>query len=290
MSLQDRLQKGFFAVTVEIQPAVDDEIFKLLKDLGCLKGRVDCLNISELRKPSPEIDSLVTGKALMDQRFDAIYQTSTRQKHRPNLAADLLKAHQLGIDNILVFSEDYTLTGESREEKMFFHVDSAKLFSVLEHLGDGTDLKGHSLSSPVSFNIGSGADASKGKKTPTQELREMEQMVEHGTRFFQTSPVFDLDSLREFMRIVEPFGVSVLAGVVLLRNGEMARFIQKHLHIDIPDWIIEKMTNAPDKLKASVEIFAHLVDGFRDVCQGVHIIPLGWYSKLPKFMDAAKLY
>lgn len=50
------------------------------------------------------------------------------------------------------------------------------------------------------------------------------------------------------------------------------------------------MTRAPDKLKASVEIFVHLVEGLKDLCQGIHIIPLGWYSQLPKFLNAAKLY
>lgn len=289
MALQEKLDKNKFVVTIEIQPTADDGLFQLLQQVNCIKGRVDCLNIPEFKKPSQDIDSLATGKALVEQNFDTIYQTTTRDKHRPNLEADLIRANQIGIQNVLVFNEDYTISGDSDKERMFFHVDSAKLFSVLSCLKDGKDIKGEQLHSPVSFTLGSGLDASKGKQMPTQGLRQMEAMVESGTRFFQTSPVFDLDAFKDFMYLIEPFGISILAGVMLLRTGEMARFIKKQLGVNVPDWIIEKMTRSPYKLKASMEIFAETVNGLRDLCQGIHIIPLGWYNKLPMFLDEAKL-
>jgi len=76
---------------------------------------------------------------------------------------------------------------------------------------------------------------------------------------------------------------------MLLRTGEMARFVSKHLNVKVPNWIIDKLTRSPDKLKASIEIFAELVDGLRHLCQGIHVIPLGWHAKVPSFLDAARL-
>ncbi len=289
MSFLEKLEKKPFVVTIEIQPTLDEEIHRLLTDLNCIKGRVDCLTIPEFKKPPQASDSFRMGQSFVENKFDTIYQTTTRGKHRPSLEADLLKAHQIGIENVLVFSEDYTLSGTSQEEKMFFHVDSAKLFSVMECLQEGLDIKGQELVDPVSFCLGAGVDASQGKRTPDQELKEMEQLITHGARYFQTPPVFDLDEFKDFMRKVEPFGVPILAGVMLLRTGEMARFVNKHMNLNIPDRIIDKLTRAPDKLKASIEIFTEVVDGLRDLCQGVHIIPVGWYAKIPKFLDAAKL-
>lgn len=289
MALQQKLDRRQFVVTIEIQPALDDGLYRMLNEINCIKGRVDCLNVPEFKKPSPEVDSLATGKALIENRFETIYQTSTRNKHRPNLESDLVKARQIGIQNVVVFNEDYTISGQSEEERMFFHVDSAKLFSVLSFLKDGTDIKGQELQAPVNFTLGSGVNPAGGKNMPDSGLRAIETMIENGTRFFQTTPVFDLNKFKDFMYLIEPFGVSVLAGVMLLRTGEMARFIQKQLNIDVPDWIIDKMTSAPYKLKASMEIFAELVNGLRDLCHGIHIIPLGWYQKLPMFLDEAKL-
>jgi len=289
MSFIEKLEKSPFVVTIEIQPTIDDEMHKLLMDIDGIRGRVDCLAIPEFKKPPEAVDSLSMGQTFKEKKYDTIYQTTTRGKHRPTLEADLLKAHQMGIDNVLVFNEDYMLSGTSLEEKMFFHVDSAKLFSVMDSLKDGRDLKGQEIGKSVSFCLGAGADASMGKRTPDQELREMEQMISQGTRFFLTPPVFDLDEFKDFMRKVEPFGVPILAGVMLLRTGEMARFVSKHMKVKVPDWIIDKLTRSPNKLKASIEIFTEQVKGLRDLCQGIHIIPVGWYAKVPKFLDAAKL-
>jgi 5,10-methylenetetrahydrofolate reductase len=289
MALQEKLQKSPFVVTIEIQPTMDEEMHQLLRELDCIRGRVDCLTIPEFKKGPQAIDSLSMGRSFKEKKFDTLYQTTTRGKHRPNLEADLIKAHQIGIDNVLVFNEDYTLSGTSREEKMFFHVDSGKLFSVMESLKEGRDIKGHDIGQPVSFYVGAGVDASQGRRTPDQELREMETMIKHGTGFFLTPPVFDLEEFKGFMRKVEPFGVPIIAGVMLLRTGEMARFVNKHMNVKVPEHIIDKLTRAPDKLKASIEIFTELVNGLRHLCQGIHIIPVGWYSKIPKFLDAAKL-
>lgn len=289
MAFQEKLDKKPFVVTIEIQPAVDEEMHKLLKDIDCIRGRVDCLTIPEFKKPPQAVDSLSMGRTFKEKKFDTIYQTTTRSKHRPNLEADLIKAHQLGFDNVLVFNEDYTLSGVSKEEKMFFHVDSAKLFSVMESLKDGRDIKGQDIGYPVSFCLGAGVDASQGKHTPDQEMRAIETMLSHGTRYFLTPPVFDLDEFKGFMRKVEPFKVPIIAGVMLLRTGEMARFVSKHMNVKVPNRIVEKLTRSPDKLKASIEIFTELVGGLRDLCQGIHIMPVGWYAKLPKFLDAAKL-
>jgi len=289
MAFLEKLETKPFVVTIEIQPTVDEEMHHLLSNMNCIKGRVDCLSIPEFKKPPQAVDSLSMSQVFTENRFDTIYQTTTRDKHRPCLEADLIKAHQLGIENVLVFNEDYTLSGASRQEKMFFHVDAAKLFSVMQCLKDGVDIKGQEIGKPVSFCLGAGVDASQGKKTPDRELREMESLLKGGARFFQTPPVFDLEEFKEFMRKVEPFRVPILAGVMLLRTGEMARFVSKHMNVKVPDRIVEKLTRAPDKLKASIEIFTELVGGLRDLCQGVHIIPVGWYAKVPKFLDAAKL-
>lgn len=289
MQLGQKLDRRQFVVTIEVQPAHDEGIYKLIQDINCIKGRVDCLNIPEAKTPIAEADPLATGKALIENNFETIYNATTRNKHRPNLEADLLKANKVGIQNVIVFNKDYSIAGDSQEEKMFFHVDSAKLFSVLGCLKDGQDIKGQELQAPVKFLVGSGVDVSRGKNLSTQGLREMEKMVEGGTRFFQTSPVFDLNAFRDFMYLIEPFGISVLASVMLIRTGEMARFLRDQMNMNVPDWIINKMTSAPYKLKASIEIFAELVNGLRDLCQGVHIIPLGWNEKLPKFLDEAKL-
>jgi len=53
--------------------------------------------------------------------------------------------------------------------------------------------------------------------------------------------------------------------------------------------MIKKLAKAPDRQKASLEIFADTVEGLKDLCQGVHIITIGGEEKLKLYLDAAKL-
>jgi methylenetetrahydrofolate reductase (NADPH) len=49
------------------------------------------------------------------------------------------------------------------------------------------------------------------------------------------------------------------------------------------------LTRAPDKQKASIEIFSDIVTALKNLCQGVHIITIGGEEKLKYYLDAAKL-
>ncbi|MEJ2067542.1 MAG: methylenetetrahydrofolate reductase, partial [Deltaproteobacteria bacterium] len=64
-------------------------------------------------------------------------------------------AHDAGVENLLVFTEDYRITGDSLQEMMFFHVDAGKLASVLEHMRQGSTVDGKELPSKADFVLGS---------------------------------------------------------------------------------------------------------------------------------------
>ena len=70
----------------------------------------------------------------------------------------------------------------------------------------------------------------------------------------------------------------------------MAHFLNRHVKPGlVPSHIIEKLTRAPDRDKASQEIFADLIKGLKELCQGIHIIPIGAEDRMQKYLDAAKL-
>jgi 5,10-methylenetetrahydrofolate reductase len=53
--------------------------------------------------------------------------------------------------------------------------------------------------------------------------------------------------------------------------------------------MIKKLAKAPDREKASIELFADTVKALKDLCQGVHIITIGAEEKLRHYFDAARL-
>ena len=290
MKLKTALKKKKFVVTSEVQAPIDQEPEELVRSLSRVRGRVDGVSLSEVEFEGIVGDTIKTCELLNQSLLEPIYQTTTRDKNRLQLEKDLIDAHDAGIDNLLVFTEDYRLTGDSLQEMMFFHVDAGKLDSVLEHIRQGETVDGDSLKSKADFLLGSGVESSWGKNVPDLEMKEMEEMIKIGTGYFLTTPVFDVDLFAKFLKQAQTFGVPVIAEVMILRTAGMARFLNRHLRSGlVPEWIIQKLARAPDKQKASVEIFSDIVTALKDLCQGVHIITIGGEEKLKLYLDAAKL-
>ena len=290
MKLKEALKKDQFIVTSEVQSPVEDDPEILIKNLQLIRGRVDGVSVSEIEIDGVVGDTIKTCDLLKKSKFEAIYQTTTRKKNRLQLQKDLINAHEAGVENLLVFTEDYRLTGDSLQEMMFFHVDAGKLSSVLDHLRDGHTIEGEALSGKTDFLLGSGVESCWGKNVPDLEMKEMEEMTKIGTGYFLTTPVFDLDSFEKFLKNVNTFGVPVIAEVLIIRTAGMGQFLNRHMKPGlVPDWVIEKLSRAPEKQKASIEIFSDIVSGLKDLCQGVHIITMGGEQRLRQYMDAAKL-
>ena len=289
-TLRDRLQKKQFVVTAEIQPPIGTGVDEVIRNIERVRGRVDGFIVPEFQIEGMVSDSLGTCKVLRENRYDPILQTATREKNRLEIQSHLLSAAEIGIENVLAFTEDYRITGDSLQELMFFHVDAGKFFSVIGSLQEGHDVSGKEIRVKPDFCIGSGVESSWGRKVPDLELKEMEQMIDFGTHYFLSTPVFDLDVFQKFLKSIESFRVPVIAEVILVRSPNMAHFINRYVKPGlVPNHIIEKLARAPDREKASQEIFAELIRGLKDLCQGIHIIPIGAEDRMRKYLDAAKL-
>jgi 5,10-methylenetetrahydrofolate reductase len=289
-TLRDRLGKKEFVVTAEVQPPIGTGMEEVVQGIERVRGRIDGFMVPEFEIEGMVSDSLGTCKVLREHRYDPILQTTTREKNRPQIQSQLVSAVEAGIENILAFTEDYRITGDSLQELMFFHVDAGKLFSVIKSLQEGHDISGKEIKIEPDFCIGSGLESSWGKKVPDLELREMEQMINFGAHYFLSTPVFDLDVFQQFLKSIESFRIPVIASVVLVRSPTMAHFINRHVKPGlVPNHIIEKLARAPDREKASQEVFAELIKGLKELCQGIHIIPIGAEDRMQRYLDAAKL-
>jgi 5,10-methylenetetrahydrofolate reductase len=269
---------------------VDEEPSEVIRKLELVRGRVDGVTVPEMDIEGIVVDTIRTCELLKENRFEAIYQTTVREKNRLQIQKELIRAHETGVENLLAFTEDYRITGDSLQEMMFFHVDSGKLSSVLDHLREGGTVDGQELPFKADFMVGSGVESRWGKDVPDLEMKEMEAMTKIGTGYFLTTPVFDVDLFEKFLKQVNPFGVPVIAEVMILRTAGMAQFLNRHLRSGlVPPWITKKLAGATDRQKASIEIFTEIVTALKDLCQGIHIITIGAEDKLRQYLDAAKL-
>ncbi|MCK5835937.1 MAG: methylenetetrahydrofolate reductase [Desulfobacula sp.] len=291
MNLKESLEKKRFVVTSEIQaPLGNEEPESLIESLKKIRGRVDGVSVSEVELEGVVGDSIKTCDLLNQNKFNAIYQTTTRDKNRYQLQKDLTLAHETGVENLLVFTEDYRISGDTLQESMFFHVDSGKLGSVLDHLKQGVTVEGKELENKMDFMLGSGIETPWGRNMPKRGMEEIEDMLNVGTGYFLTTPIFDVEQFEKFMKQVAPFRVPVIAEVMILRTAGMGKFLNRHFKSGlVPEWVIQKLLKAPDKTKASMELFADTVNSLKDICQGVHIITIGGEDKLGLYLNAARL-
>lgn len=290
MKLKEALNTEHFTVTSEIQTPFDEEPEAIVSDLESVRGRVDGVSVVETEFNGVVGDTIRVCKELRQSRFEPIYRTSVRDKSRPQILKDLIQAQKAGVENILTFTDNYRISGDSLQEVMFFHVDCGKLHSVLAHLKEGRSLDGKELPAKGAFVLGAGVESRWGGEVPDMALREMEEMGKVGAGFFLTTPVFDLDRFEGFLKRAKTFGVPVIAEVMTLKTAGMATFLNRHMRANmVPEHIIKRLQKAPDRHRASVEIFAETVLGLKGMCQGVHIITLGRVDRLKRYLDAAKL-
>ena len=107
---------------------------------------------------------------------------------------------------------------------------------------------------------------------------------------FQTQAVYDPGQFEKFMKEIEGLGVPVMVGIVLLKSAGMARFMNKSVAgVHVPDSLIEEMDAAENKRQKSIEIAARLINDMKDLCQGVHIMAIGWEKLVPAILDAGGL-
>ena len=289
--LKQSLKENRFVVTSEVQvPLGDEDSDRLVESLAREKGEANGSSVQRTELEGVVGDTIKTCALLTKNNLNPIYQTTTRDKNRYQLEKDLIRAHEAGAQNLLVFTEDYRISGETLQESMFFHVDSGKLISVMEHLKKGTTIEKKKLGKKIEFLLGCGVEVPWGKTMQKQGLDEMEDMMNAGAGFFLTTPIFEIDHFAKFMQQAQPFKVPVIAEVMILRTAGMAKFLNRHFKAGlVPEWAIQKLSQASDKQKASIELFTNIVKSLKDVCQGVHIVTIGGVDNLGEYLNAAGL-
>ncbi|MFC1834860.1 methylenetetrahydrofolate reductase [Thermodesulfobacteriota bacterium] len=287
MSLKRALDGKEFVVTSEIHLPHGKAPEDYLTEIYNFWGRGDGVRFETFATDAAISDSLGLCRLLGEKKFDPVLQVGTRERNRLEIQEDLVEASSVGVENLLVFSEDYRITGDSFQEMMFFHVDVGKFFSVVDSLKQGTDIHGKDLDEEKDFFIGSGIDA--GFATPPDMgLREMEKIVEQGARFFLTTPVFDVERFAGFVKKVEPLGVPIIAELLVLHDAMQARMLTRVAGMHIPDHIIERIEDAPMKFDESTRILLETAEQLRGICAGVHILSFGWETKIGTVIQKIK--
>lgn len=291
MSLKSSLEARKFAITAEVGPLKGTDITEIEETAELLRGRVDAANVTDQQSSVMRLGSLAVCHLLKEKGLDSVFQVTCRDRNRLALQSDLLSAHVLGIENVLALTGDLPVLGDQPQAKPVYDLDSVQLLWAISRLNEGYDMVGNELQGKT--NLFAGAVVTPGADTEAKrelQLIKMEKKIASGAKFFQTQAVYDIDSFAEFMKEVARFNVPVLAGVIPLKSAGMARFMNKNVAgVFVPEGLIDRMVKAEDRTATGIEIAASLIKELRDICQGIHIMAIGWEKKVPAILDAAGL-
>jgi methylenetetrahydrofolate reductase (NADPH) len=288
MKLTELFTDSGFVITSEAGPPKGVDTTKMLEEVDLLLGKVNAFNVTDQQSSVMRLGSLAVSLLLKQRGAEPIFQLTCRDRNRIALQSDLLSAHVLGIENILCLTGDYVSLGDHPDAKPVFDLDSVSLIQAARELCEGHDLAGKELLGKPEFCIG--AVVSPGAEPLEPQIFKMENKMRAGAQFFQTQAVYDLDQFAEFMKQIDHLDVPVLGGIILLKSAGMARFMNRNVAgVHVPEHLINSMEQTKDKVATSVEIAAELVKGMRDLCQGVHIMALGWEKWVPNVLEDAGL-
>ncbi len=299
--LQEKLASGQFAITAEMAPPKGCDFTEQLEVAQLLKGKVDAVNVTDMQSACLKASSLGLCIKLQQAGIDAIVQMTGRDRNRMAIMGDVLSASAFGINTVLALTGDHPTVGDCKESKPVYDLDSVGILKMLTEMeATGTDCGGNALSStPKLFK---GAVVTPVYDPLPLQISKLKKKVAAGAQFIQTQGIFDMDSLKHFMQEVRAAGITVpiMAGIIPLKTAGMAKFMNANVPgIQVPEWMIERLTAAAEEgkatgvkglpMQAGMDMAAEIIAQIKaeGVCEGVHIMAIGAEHNVPEILKRA---
>ncbi|MCX5890444.1 MAG: methylenetetrahydrofolate reductase [Deltaproteobacteria bacterium] len=297
--LQKIIASGQLAVTSEVGPprsadgAVIDHKAKLIKDY------VDAINVTDNQTSVVRMCSLACCIRIKLMGLEPILQMVTRDRNRIALQSDILGAASFGINNMLCLTGDHQHFGDHSSCANVFDLDSTQLAMAVKMMRDeGKLLGGFEFQVRPEMFIGAAVNPFAGPNVFMRAIR-MGKKAAAGVQFVQTQCIYNMDKMKEFMKIAVDRGltekVAVLAGITPMKNVGMAKYMQKRVPgMDVPDEIIKRMGGVPKEKQAEegINLAIEQIEELKTVpgIRGFHIMAIEWEEKVPQIVERAGLY
>lgn len=284
--LENVLDSGEFVLTCELNPPKGTDLVALFEKADQLKNVVDAFNLTDSHAARMAMTPLAVAHLLVDRGLEPILQITTRDRNRIALQGDLLGADALGVHNVVFMGGDPPSTGDHPDAKPVFDVYSSRMLQAASALQAGTDMAGNPISGKPHFCIG--AVVNPGAPDLGEEIMRMGEKIEAGASFFQTQAVYEPASFERFAQAAAQFSVPILAGIIPLKSSKQARYMNARVPgINVPEAIIQEIGNAGDGTAASLAIAARTIRALDGMCQGLHIMAIGWEAYIPELLSQA---
>jgi methylenetetrahydrofolate reductase (NADH) len=290
MSIQKRLQSGEFVVLAEMNTPKGVDISRFVTEARHIKERVDGIVVPDMDNGIMRMSALAGGALLQQQGIETIITVYGRDRNRMALQGDLLAAHVLGIQTLIVVQGESMTNSDHRNAVPVDDLDEMGLLGAIQSLQEGRDLGGFDLEGRPKFHIGCCIAPYADEVGLNTQLDLAGKKIATGARFLVTPPVFDLDHFAGFMQKAAGLKVPIIPSVFLIKSVAVARyFATNEPGASISEDLIRRLRKSSDREAESVKIAGETIAQLRKMAQGVLIQTMGWEHRLPDILDAAGL-
>jgi methylenetetrahydrofolate reductase (NADPH) len=290
MSFQKRLTSGEFVVLVEMNTPKGVDISQLVTNARRIKGRVDAAIVPDMDNGVMRMSALAGGVLMQQQGIEAVIHVYCRDRNRMALQGDILAAHVLGIQNLVVANSEAMANGDHRDAKPVNDLDEVALLEAIRSLQRGTDMAGFDLEGTPSFTTGCTIASFADETEMAAELALARRKVDAGAQFIVTPPVFAAERFDLFLSAAGELGVPIIATIFLIKSVGIARYMalnEPGAHIS--EEMIRRIRKAPDREAECLKIAGETIAALKSKVAGVKIETHGWEHRLAAILDYAGL-
>jgi len=290
MSFQKRLSAREFVVLAEMHTPKGINITRLVNDARRIKGRIDGVVIPDMDNGIMRMSALAGGVLMQQQGIEAIIHLYCRDRNRMALQGDVLAAHVMGIQNLLVTHSEDMSQSDHRDAAPVYDIDEVELVEAIKGLTEGKDMGGFELDGVPTFTTGISFGSYSDEQSLDEEIEAASRKVEAGARFIICPPVFDLEKFSRFIEKTAPLSVPMIPTVFLIKSLAIAQYIaNSEPEAGISEDLIRRIRKSSDRELEGIKIAGETLTAVKGMAQGVMLQTLGWEHKLPDILDAASM-
>jgi len=277
-NLRAAIARKEFIITAEITPRLTTDAEEILAQVAPLRGKVVAVNVTDGAGARVTMSSLAASALLQRDGMESILQMTCRDRNRIAIAADLLGAAALDIENVLVLTGDNPGAGDEPQAKGVFDLDAIGVMSLAQRMRDeGKTASGRELASRPRFLIG-GVDA---PFDPPHDWRpdKLAARAAAGMQFIQTQFCYDPEVTARYVERLQQHGildeVALIVGVGPIASLRSAQWMHSNLYgVSIPEHVMRRLQDARDQADEGHRICVELIRTYREIpgVSGVHIM------------------
>jgi len=290
MNIQSQLQKGKFVVLAEMNTPKGVDISQFITNVRRIKGRVDGVVVPDMNNGVMRMSALAGGALVQQQGMEPIITVYGRDRNRMALQGDLLAAHVLGIQGLIVVQGEAISQSDDRKAVPVDDLDELGLLSAIQTLQKGKDLAGFDLAGSPEFQVGCHLAPYTDEAGLDQQLAVARQKIAAGAGFVVTPPVYNLEHFDRFRQKAASLQAPIIPSVFLIKSVAVARYMAVNEPWSmISETLIRRFRTSSDRESEGIKIAGETVAALRKMTQGVLIQTMGWEHQLPDLLDAAGL-